>query len=309
MRLTFLGTSAAAPTPLRGLSSIALTRDYELMLFDAGEGMQRNFIKAGLGMNKKMKIFITHMHADHCVGILGLLQTMSLQGRQTAVDIYGQPRLAEFIKENIRIINFGLTFDINIHIIDCEGVVVKEKDYEVACCDACHSVPAYSYSLTEFDRPGKFNITEAKRLGIPEGDLYHKLQHGNDIIMPDGKTIKSNQVIGSQRAGRKIGISGDTRPTAKLQTFFKNCDLLVFESTFSHDKYQKAVESFHSTSKEAAYLAKASSVKKLFLTHFSARYSETSQLVNEAIQIHGNVEAAEDLKVVDIPYRNTLSNS
>lgn len=308
MRLTFLGTSAAAPTPLRGLSSIALARDYELMLFDAGEGMQRNFIKAGLGMNKKMKIFITHMHADHCVGLLGLLQTMSLQGRQTAVDIYGQPRLAEFIKENIRIINFGLTFDINIHIIDCEGVIVKEKDYEVACCDACHSVPAYSYSLTEFDRPGKFNITEAKRLGIPEGDLYHKLQNGNDIIM-DGKTIKSNQVMGSQRAGRKIGISGDTRPTDKLQTFFKNCDLLVFESTFSHDKYQKAVESFHSTSKEAAYLAKASSVKKLFLTHFSARYSETSQLVNEAIQIHGNVEAAEDLKVVEIPYRNTLSNS
>jgi ribonuclease Z len=305
MRLTFLGTSAAAPTPMRGLSSIALARDYELMLFDAGEGMQRNFIRAGLGMNKKLKIFITHMHADHCVGLLGLLQTMSLQGRQTAVDIYGQSRLAEFIKENVRIINFGLTFDINIHIIDCEGIVVKEKEYEVACCEACHSVPAYSYTLTEFDRPGKFNINEAKRLGIPEGDLYHKLQNGDDIIM-DGKTIKSNQVIGSPRAGRKIGISGDTRPTDKLQTFFKNCDLLVFESTFSHDKFQKAVESFHSTSKEAASLAKASSVKKLFLTHFSARYNETSQLVNEAIQIHGNVEAAEDLKVVEIPYRDGL---
>jgi ribonuclease Z len=256
-------------------------------------------------MNKKMKIFITHMHADHCVGLLGLLQTLSLQGRQKSIEIYGQSTLAEFIKENIRIINFGLTFDINIHVINDEGVVVKEKDYEVACCNACHSVPAYSYCLREFDRPGKFNISEAKRLGIPEGDLYHKLQDGNDITI-NGKTIKSNQVIGSPRAGRKIGISGDTRPTDKLQSFFKNCDLLVFESTFSHDKYQKAVESFHSTSKEAASLAKACSAKKLFLTHFSTRYDETSKLVNEAIEIHGDVEAAEDLKVVEISYGDIL---
>jgi ribonuclease Z len=303
MRLTFLGTSAAAPTPTRGLSSIALVRGCELILFDAGEGMQRNFIKAGLGMNRKMKIFITHMHADHCVGLLGLLQTMSLQGRQTHVDIYGQPQVAEFIKENIRIINFRLTFDINIHIIKGEGIVVKEKDYQVSCSDAFHSVPAYSYCLMEFDRPGKFNISEAKRLGIPEGELYHKLQEGNNIVI-DGKTIRSNQIVGPRRKGRKIGISGDTRPTDKLKSFFKDCDLLVFESTFSHDKYQQAMESFHSTAKEAAALAKASSVRKLCLTHFSARYHETSKLVNEAAEMHQNVEAAEDLKIVEIPYED-----
>src|ERR671935_350614 len=118
MRLIFLGTSAAVPTVERGLSSIALARGNELLLFDAGEGMQRNFIRAGLGMNRKMKIFISHMHADHCAGLLGLLQTMALQGREKSVDIYGEPRLEEFIKENIRIINFSLTFDINIHIIN-----------------------------------------------------------------------------------------------------------------------------------------------------------------------------------------------
>src|ERR687886_2724827 len=144
MRLIFLGTSAAVPTVERGLSSIALARGNELLLFDAGEGMQRNFIKAGLGMNKKMKIFITHMHADHCVGILGLLQTMSLQGRRIDLDIYGQPELAEFIRENMRIINFRLTFDINIHIIEHEGVIIKGRDYEVTCCKAYHSVLAYS---------------------------------------------------------------------------------------------------------------------------------------------------------------------
>src|SRR5437868_375022 len=141
MNLTFLGTSSAVPTAERGLSSVALSRGSELLLFDVGEGMQRNFIKAGLGMNRKTKIFITHMHSDHCIGLLGLLQTMSLQGRVMAVDIYGQRKLAEFLTENMRIINFGLQFDIKMHIIDYEGVVVTEKDYQITCWETRHIVP------------------------------------------------------------------------------------------------------------------------------------------------------------------------
>src|SRR5919198_1493446 len=158
MRLVFLGTSSAAPTVERGLSSIALMRGGELMIFDTGEGMQRNFIKARLGVNKKMKIFITHMHADHCLGLLGLLQTMSLQGREKAVDIYGPEKLSEFLKENMRIINFGLIFEVNVHTIDNEGIVVREKDYQISCCNAEHLIPAYAYSLIEYDRPGIFNV-------------------------------------------------------------------------------------------------------------------------------------------------------
>ena len=161
MRLIFLGTSAAVPTSKRGLSSIALLRGSELLLFDAGEGMQQNFIKAGISMNKKMKIFITHMHADHCVGLLGLLQTMSLQGRERMVDIYGPMRLFEFLKENMRIMDFGLTFNINVHLINGEGIIIQENDYQVSSCNACHSVPSYSYCLTEFERPGTFSIEEA----------------------------------------------------------------------------------------------------------------------------------------------------
>ena len=301
MRLIFLGTSAAVPTSKRGLSSIVLLRGNELLLFDAGEGMQRNFIKAGIGMNKKMKIFITHMHADHCVGLLGLLQTMSLQGRERMLDVYGPLRLLEFLKENMRIMNFGLSFNINVHLINSEGIITKENDYQISSCNACHSIPSYSYCLTEFERPGTFNIEEAKRLGIPEGKLYHELQYGQDIIY-QGKIIKSSQIMGPVRPGRKVGISGDTRPTSRLQNFFKDCDVLVFESTYSDEKHCKALESFHSTATEAAQLAKASGVKKLVLTHFSPRYEETTQLVQQARTIHDNVEAAEDLKMTDIYY-------
>lgn len=302
MQLVFLGTSSAVPTLHRGLSSIAIMREGELLLFDAGEGMQRNFIKAGLGMNRKMKIFISHMHADHCVGLLGLLQTMALQGRERSIDIYGQAGVKEFLQENMRIISFGLTFDVSIHVINKEGLVVKEDEYQVTCCEAMHSVPSFAYCLEEFERPGKFNVNEAKKLGIPEGELYGKLQRGQDIVY-NGKKIRSSQVLGPPRKGRKVGISGDTRPTDKLIKFFKDCDVLVFESTYSHDQHQKAIENWHSTATEAAIVAKKAGAGRLFLTHFSARYDETSSLVREAGAIHPNVEAAEDLKIVDIPYK------
>jgi len=301
MQLVFLGTSSATPTIERGLSSLALMRGSELLLFDAGEGMQRNFIKAGLGMNRKMKIFISHMHADHCVGLLGLLQTMALQGREKSVDIYGEPRVKEFLEENMRIINFGLTFEVVVHKVKKQGVVVKEDDYQVTCCKASHSIPSLAYCLEEFDRPGAFDIKEAKRLGIPEGELYSKLQHGHDITHK-GKKIISSQVVGSPRKGRKIGISGDTRPTDNLAKFFRGCDVLVFESTYSQDKHQKAIENWHSTATEAATIAKKAGARRLFLTHFSARYNETSMLVKEAGAVHPNVEAAEDLKIVEVSY-------
>ena len=301
MQIIFLGTSSAAPTPKRGLSSLAIMRGGELLLFDAGEGIQRNFIKAGLGMNRRMKVFVTHMHSDHCVGLLGLLQTMSLQGREKRLDIYGEPRLKEFLLENMRIINFGLTFDVAIHTIESEGTVVEEKDYRVTCCTAKHSVPAMSFRLDEFDRLGEFNLKLVKKLGIPEGQLYSQLQHGHEI-KHEGMTIRSADVLGPPRPGRKIGISGDTRPTDRLAKFFSGCDVLVFESTYSHDKLAKALETFHSTATEAARLATKAGAKKLFLTHFSARYDETSALVKEAAAIHGNVEAAEDLKIIDVPY-------
>ncbi|HET9612818.1 MAG TPA: ribonuclease Z [Nitrososphaeraceae archaeon] len=302
LRVVFLGTSAATPTDARGLSSIAVARGNEILLFDAGEGMQRNFVRSSLRMNSKMKVFITHMHADHSLGILGLLQTLSLNGRTLPIDIYGEPRLAEFIKFSINQIGFGLSFDINLHNIEAEGLLVRENDYEVTCCEADHHVIAYSFCLTELERPGVFNVKRAAQLGIPEGNLFKQLQSGKDIIIK-GSIVRSTDVVGPRRPGRKIGISGDTRPTEKLCKFFENCDLLVFESTYGNELRHKAIENYHATATEAATLARQSGVRKLVLTHFSTRYRQSNQLLAEARLIHEDVDEASDLKIIDLPYR------
>jgi ribonuclease Z len=302
LRVVFLGTSAATPTDARGLSSIAVARGNEILLFDAGEGMQRNFVRSSLRMNSKMKVFITHMHADHSLGILGLLQTLSLNGRTLPIDIYGEPRLAEFIKFSINQIGFGLSFDINLHNIEAEGLLVRENDYEVTCCEADHHVIAYSFCLTELERPGVFNVKRAAQFGIPEGNLFKQLQSGKDIIIK-GSIVRSTDVVGPRRPGRKIGISGDTRPTEKLCKFFENCDLLVFESTYGNELRHKAIENYHATATEAATLARQSGVRKLVLTHFSTRYRQSNQLLAEARLIHEDVDEASDLKIIDLPYR------
>lgn len=301
MKLTFLGTSSAVPTVERGLSSLAISRGSELILFDAGEGMQRNFIKAGLGMNRKMKIFISHLHADHCVGLLGLMQTMSLQGRTSQLDVYGQIQLKEFITECMRVINFGLSYDLRIHTIEGDGVVAKEADYQITCCTASHSIPSLSFCLEEFDRPGVFDVKRAKEIGLPEGELYGTLQRGEDVHF-DGKVVKSSEIVGPSRRGRKVCYSGDTRPSDKLAGFYENCDVLVHESTYGLENQQKAIEHGHSTAEEAALVARKANAINLYLTHFSARYDETAQLVSEARKIHPNTWAAEDLMEFSVPY-------
>ena len=298
MKLVYLGTSAAAPTPERSLTCICLVRENEILMFDAGEGAQVAYLKAGLPWNKKMKIFVTHLHGDHCLGILGLLQTMSMQKRTESLEIYGPAGIEEFITANIKVLNFGLPFPVFITIVE-EGNVVNEKKYQVNCCEAQHGVPAYSYCFEENERSGIFYPEKAKELGIPEGKLWQELQNGNSIEI-DGKKINSSQVTGKKRPGKKIGISGDTRPTEKLQNFFTNSDYLSFDCTFAFDLKDRAIETNHSTAKEAAELAKNSSVKNLILTHFSARYSDESVLLDEAKQIHESVIAAKDLLEIEI---------
>ncbi len=298
MKLVFLGTSAAQPTENRAMTCICLVLDKEILMFDAGEGAQLSYLKSKLGWNKKMKIFVTHLHGDHCVGILGLLQTMSLQNRTESLEIYGPSGIEDFLAANLKILNFGLTFPVKIMMIK-EGLVLDDESYMIHCCEAEHSIPAFSYIFWEKEKPGKFYPEKAKALGVPEGKLWHELQHDKEVKVGN-KTIKPSDVMGTKRPGKKIGISGDTRPTKKLEEFFKNCDYLTFDSTYSDELKEKAKENHHSTAKEAAELARKAGVSNLILTHFSTRYDDAKVLVKEAKTIHENVIEAKDLLEIDI---------
>ena len=298
MKLVFLGTSAAQPTENRGLSCICLEREGEIMMFDAGEAAQISYMKSGLGWNKRMKIFVTHLHGDHCVGILGLLQTMSMQNRTETLEIFGPSGIEEFIAANIKVLNFGLSFPVLITIIK-EGKIIENEKFSVHACKANHSVVAFSYLFKEKDKPGRFSIEEAKKLGIPEGELWNKLQNGNQITI-DSKIIKPEQVLGEKRPGKKIGISGDTMPTTELEKFFDKCDYLIFDSTFLEKERQKAQDTCHSTAKQAATLGENANVKNLILTHFSARYKDELGHLREAQEIHNSVITARDLLKIEI---------
>lgn len=298
MKIVILGTSAAQPTEKRGLSCVCLEKDGEILMFDAGEGAQVSFLKSGLGWNKRMKIFVTHLHGDHCIGILGLLQTMTLQHRTEPIEIYGPDGIEEFIANNIKSLNFGLSFAVMITAVR-RGPVCEEKTYHVRCEDAEHGVAAFSYLFEEKDRPGRFDLQKAKDLGVPEGPLWHELQLGREITVGN-KKVTPAEIVGPKRPGKKIGISGDTRPTKQLEIFFQDCDYVIFDSTFSDSLKDRAAETHHSTAVEAASLAKNANVKNLILTHFSARYKDEAELLAEASRIHGSVIAARDLLEIEV---------
>ncbi len=300
LKLTFLGSSSAVPTASRGLSSIAVTRDGEVLLFDAGEGMQRSYLMANLGFNRKMKIFITHLHGDHCVGLLGLLQTMTMIGRQRPLNVYGPRGLLGFINNNISSLKFGLTFPLNIDVVK-EGLVVEEKSYFVHACRGIHHIVNYAYTIEEKARAGVFHPEVARRLGVPMGKLWSKLQ-GGETVMIGKKIVQPTQVLGPSRPGRKIAISGDTRPSLKLRRFIANSDVAVLDSTYFDDHQDKAKENLHMTAREAAVIASECGVKLLILTHFSSRYEDLQPYLSQATEIHANTLAASDFMVVNVPY-------
>ncbi len=300
LRVVFLGTSASVPTKSRSHTSIAVQRGGEVLLFDAGEGVQRTLGNVGLGYGRLTKIFISHLHGDHCVGLLGLLQTMSMVDREAPLGVYGPLGVKQFIDVNREIMGFGLTFKLEVEEVG-EGLVVSGDGYDVFSCYGEHSTLNLAYVLQEHDRPGVFYPRKAIRLGVPEGKLWSRLQRGEKVKV-DGKVILPEQVMGPKRRSRKIGFSGDTRPTEKLRRFFQDCDLLVFDSTFGDNLVKEASIAFHSTAREAARLAAESSVKQLVLTHISPRYKDTNTLLQEALEEHPTVQVASDLMVLNIPY-------
>ena len=244
--------------------------------------MQRQMIMAKLSFHRKMKIFITHMHGDHVLGLPGLIQTMSLFDRQRKLEVYGPKGLKEFIDVIQKTVQYTLTFPIEIHEIAKAGTICEEDEYTVFAVEVDHVIPSFAFALIEKPRPGKFYPEKAKKLGIPEGPLWSRLQRGYSVTLPDGRTVKPSEVVGPPRPGRKIVYSGDTRPCMNLVRLAENADLLIHDATLDDELAEKAYEDGHSTPSQAAEIARKAGVDRLVLTHISARYKSAEKLLEQA---------------------------
>jgi len=300
LNVIFLGTGGSIPTPKRGLSAIAIRRKTELLLFDCGEGTQRQMIQAGVGFHRKAKIFVTHMHGDHVLGLPGLLQTMSLLDRTKKLEIYGPQGIKAFVEAISQTVRFSLTFPVQVSEVEA-GLVCEEKEYEVYAAQSDHIDHSLAYALIEKPRPGRFNIEKARSLGVPEGPLWSKLQGGSSVKLPSGRIVKPEMVLGPPRPGRKIVYTGDTRQSENLVKLAENADLLIHEATFDDELTERAVEDGHSTPGMAAETAKKAGVKRLVLTHISARYKDAGLLLEQARKVFVNTELAEDFLRLELP--------
>jgi ribonuclease Z len=299
--VVFLGTAGSVPTPDRSLPAVLIQRQNEQLMFDCGEGAQRQMIKAKVGFHKKAKIFISHMHGDHVLGLPGLLQTMALMDRQRKLEIYGPQGLKSFLSDIRENLQFVLTFPVEIHEIIDVGMICNEEEYAVEATWSNHVIPSLAYAFVEKPRPGKFYPDKAKALGVPEGQLWSKLQHGDAIKLSDGRVVKPGEVMGPLRAGRKIVYTGDTRPFKGFAKFAADADMVIHDATLDDALAENAAEDGHSTPSQAAEDAKEAKAKKLVLTHISARYVDAGLLLDQAQKVFKNTVVAEDFMVLELP--------
>lgn len=300
LQIIFLGTGGSIPTSQRGLSAIAIRRKAELLLLDCGEGTQRQMVQDGISFHRKTKIFITHLHGDHILGLPGLLQTMSLLDREKKLEIYGPQGIKDFVEAVSQTVRFTLIFPLEVSEVKT-GVICEEKEYEVYATPSNHMIPGFAYALTEKPRPGRFYPEKAKALGIPEGPFWSKLQNGSSVKLTDGRIVKPAMILGASRPGRKIVYTGDTMPAENLVKLAENADLLIHEATFDDELVERAGEDGHSTPSQAAEIAKEARVKRLVLTHISARYNDTSLLLKQARTIFYNTDLAKDFLKIELP--------
>ncbi|HEX5438915.1 MAG TPA: ribonuclease Z [Gemmatimonadaceae bacterium] len=301
LSVRFLGTSAARPTVERNVTSIALVREGETLLFDCGEGTQRQMMRYGVSFGLR-DIFFTHFHGDHLLGVIGLLRTLGLQGREEPMRLWG-PRGAERVLRQA--VELGVErsgFPVEIRTVQ-PGEAIERGEYAIIPYAAEHRGQALGYALKEAERRGRFNPALAQELGIPEGPLWGQLHRGHSVTLEDGRTIDPAVLVGPTRPGRKVVLSGDSRPAQSTVEAAQGADLLVHEATFANEEAQRARETGHSTAQEAAALALRAGVRTLAITHFSARYShDSSPLLREAKAVFPNVVCARDGMLLDVAY-------
>jgi ribonuclease Z len=294
----FLGTGGSLPTKERGLPSIALRRDGELIILDCGEGTQRQMMHAGLGFNRPTTILISHLHGDHILGLPGLLQTMSSLARDKPVDVYGPKGLANFLDLIYKPLGYPANFEIRSKEL-APGDIVDHGEYTVKTALAKHDITCLAYGIFEKTRPGRFHPDKAKLIGIPEGPLWGELQHGKPVKF-DGKLVRPEDVVDEARPGLRIVYAIDTRPAEAVKALAKSADLLIHDGGFAEERRPKAQEYYHSTAHEAAGVAKAAGAKRLAVVHISAVTRDDAVLLKEARKVFRQTIVPKDFQVLSM---------
>ncbi|MBM7544517.1 ribonuclease Z [Weissella beninensis] len=309
MQLEFLGTGAGQPAKFRNVTSIALRLLDErnaVWLFDVGEGTQHQILKSTIRPRKVEKIFITHMHGDHIFGLPGFLSSRSFQGSDAnePLTIYGPKGIKEFIEVALKVTGSKLTYPLNFVEITQEGIIFEDATFIIETRKLEHNIPSWGYRIVEKDHPGELLVEKLKAMNIPSGPLYGQIKKGATITLPNGQIINGQDFVGKQQKGRIVTILGDTRKHPNALYLAKNADVLVHESTYGKGEGKLARNHYHSTSIQAADIAKKAQVKKLLLTHISARYAGklALELEKQAQEIFRDVRVVRDFDVIDIPF-------
>jgi len=297
--VVFVGTSGSMPTAQRAPAATLVRRGGERLLFDCGEGTQRQLLRSDVGLIDLPEIFLTHFHADHFLGLPGMLKTFALRGRELPLSLYGPPGLAELVGSLRRL--FGrLTYSYEILELRA-GDVLNRDGYTLRPFAVRHGVSAIGYALVEQERPGRFDVGTAEGLGVPFGPERGSLQRGESVTLPEGQVVTPSDVLGPARPGRKLVFSGDTAPIQSVADAAEGADLLVHEATFCEDQRERARDTEHSTAAEAARIARDAGVKLLALTHLSTRYFG-GDVEREAREIFPATVVPRDFDLVEIPF-------
>jgi len=298
--VVFLGTAASMPTAQRGPAALLVRRGSERLLFDCGEGTQRQLQRSAIGLPDLQEIFLTHYHADHFLGLPGMLKTFALRGRdQTPLSVYGPPGLRELFK---RLRPFLGRLPYPLTAVELEpGERLERGEYAIEAFAVDHGVDALGYALVEQERPGRFDVAAADSLGVPAGPARGQLQAGAEVTLADGRVVTSAEVLGEPRPGRKLVLTGDTAPSPGVVQAAHGADLLVHEASFLEEEAGRARETLHSTAAGAAEIARLAQVRLLALTHLSPRYFGP-ELEAEAREVFPETVVPRDFDVIELPF-------
>jgi ribonuclease Z len=298
LSVLFLGTAASVPTAQRGTAGYLLRRGGDRILLDCGEGTQRQMLRSGVGLVDVDEILITHHHADHFLGLPGLLKKYGLRGREAPLSIYGPAglrTLMELLRPVVGRVPYGLDL-VEMDPADWIG----HDGYRIECFATDHGAPSLGYAVLEERRPGRFDLDAARRLGVPEGPDFGRLQQGQQVTLADGSVIEPDAVLGAARPGRRVVFSGDTRPCPATVEAAAAADVLIHEATFLDEDAERARETGHSTAAQAARMARDAQVSMLALTHLSTRYL-VRDVRREAEAEFENTVVPRDFDVLDVP--------